>query len=135
MSGSPEAFLDTNILVYAFSSDDRAGAAERLLSDGCTISVQTLNEFVNISRRKLSREWAEIGEAVAIIRKLCARIQPVDVRTNEIALEIASRYRFSFFDALMIASALQGECETFWSEVLQDGQELAGRLTVRNPFR
>ncbi|WP_210257493.1 PIN domain-containing protein [Chelativorans sp. ZYF759] len=71
MTGTPEAFLDTNILVYAFSNDDRSVIAERLLSDGCTISVQTLNEFVHVSRRKLSREWAEIGEAAAIIRKLC----------------------------------------------------------------
>lgn len=71
MTGTPEAFLDTNILVNAFSNDDRSVIAERLLSDGCTISVQTLNEFVHVSRRKLSREWAEIGEAAAIIRKLC----------------------------------------------------------------
>ncbi|WP_256379836.1 hypothetical protein [Chelativorans sp. ZYF759] len=42
---------------------------------------------------------------------------------------------FPFFDALMMAAALQGECTTFWSEDLQDGRELAGRLTIRNPFR
>jgi predicted nucleic acid-binding protein len=135
VSGTPEAFLDTNVLVYAFSSDDRTVVAEKLLGDGCTISVQTLNEFVNVSRRKLSRDWAEIEEAVAIIRRLCARILPVDVATHETALGLASRYGFSFFDALMLASALQGGCTTFWSEDLQHGQKIDDRLTVRNPFR
>lgn len=135
MSGSPEEFLDTNILVYAFSRDAKAEAAERLLSQGCTISVQGLNEFVNVSRRKLSRDWTEIAEAVTIIRRLCERILPVDMSTHETALDLSSRHGFSFFDALMLASALQGGCTTFWSEDLQHGQLLDGTLRVKNPFR
>ncbi len=62
---SAKAFIDTNILIYAFALDDpRSEKAEALLSAGGTISVQVLNEFVNVSRRKLRRDWNEIEEAL-----------------------------------------------------------------------
>ncbi len=127
-------FLDTNVLVYAFSSDDKAAVAERLLAGGCTVSVQTLNEFVNVSRRKLSRDWAEIEETVAIVRRLCARVLPLDDATHAFALALASRSNLSFFDAVMLASAVQGGCSTFWSEDMEDGHRIEGTLTIRNPF-
>ena len=56
-----KAFLDTNIIIYAFSSNDpRRDKAEALLHAGGIISVQVLNEFVNVSRRKIHRDWDEI---------------------------------------------------------------------------
>jgi predicted nucleic acid-binding protein len=60
-------FLDTNILVYAFASNDpRSKLAEDLLAAGGVISIQVLNEFVNVSRRKLAREWVEIEDALSV---------------------------------------------------------------------
>lgn len=129
-----DEFLDTNILIYAIGNDRKAAIAENLIAAGCTIGIQTLNEFVNVCRRKLSRDWSEIAEAVEIFRALADRVLPMDIETHELARNLAARNGFSFFDALMLASALQGDCVTFWSEDLQDGQVVAGRMTVRNPF-
>jgi predicted nucleic acid-binding protein len=50
---APGEFLDSNVLVYAFTTDPRAARAQGLLARGCTISVQGLNEFTNVARRKL----------------------------------------------------------------------------------
>ncbi len=64
-------FLDTNVLVYAFSTDPRTKAAEQLLAKGCLVSLQGLNEFTNVARRKLGMEWNEIRDALGSIRVLC----------------------------------------------------------------
>ena len=53
MSSVPVDFLDSNVLVYAFTTDKRAAAAQALLQDRPAISVQGLNEFANVARRKL----------------------------------------------------------------------------------
>ena len=58
-------FLDSNVLVYAFTDDPRAEAAQELLDRGCTISVQGLNDFANVARRKLGKSWPEIRTDLA----------------------------------------------------------------------
>ncbi len=66
MSAKP--FLDTNIIVYAFSTNDpRSRKAEALLEGGGVISVQVLNEFVHVLRRKQGRDWPEIVEALDLL--------------------------------------------------------------------
>ena len=76
MRSSPEEFLDTNILVYAFSTDPRGGIAEDLLAKGCAVGLQGLNEFTNVARRKLGMDWAEIRAWLEIIRALCPTVLP-----------------------------------------------------------
>ena len=134
MNANPSDFLDTNILVYAFTADPRAARAQALLERGCIIGVQGLNEFVNVAQRKLLMSWAEINEALSAIRAVCAAIVPMDVETNSDAVRIAERYRCAFFDALMIASALRAGCGILWSEDMQDGFVIDQRLRIANPF-
>jgi predicted nucleic acid-binding protein len=68
-------FLDTNILIYAFSSDDpRSLPAEELLAAGGTISVQVINEFTNVMRRKLGRTWPDIEAAIAVVSSFLANL-------------------------------------------------------------
>jgi predicted nucleic acid-binding protein len=128
-------FLDSNVLVYAFTSDPRAVAAQGLLERGCATSVQGLNEFANVARRKLGMNWEEIREALAALRTLCAAILPLDVATHDDALRIAERYGYALFDALIVASALSAGSDTLWSEDMQDGAVIDGRLRIANPFR
>jgi len=128
-------FLDSNVLVYAFTTDPRAAAAQALLERGCTISVQGLNEFANVARRKLGKSWEEIRDALAAIRVACPTILPIDIGTHADALRIAERHGYAFFDALIIASALQAESDTLWSEDMQDGMVIDERLRIANPFR
>lgn len=75
-------FLDTNVLFYAFSDDLRTSTAEKLLSDGGEISVQVLNEFSNVARKKLQFDWQQLGEALGIVRVSQGRVNPLNVETK-----------------------------------------------------
>jgi predicted nucleic acid-binding protein len=134
MSSSAREFVDTNIVVYAFTVDLRAEKALALLGKGCMISVQVLNEFANVARRKLGMSWAEVDDASASIRTLCPTILPLDIDTHLLAMDIAKRHKLSDFDALVIAAALQGGCETLWSEDMHHGLMIEDRLRISNPF-
>ncbi|MHB8886529.1 MAG: PIN domain-containing protein, partial [Methylovirgula sp.] len=59
------AFFDTNVLIYAVSDDPRRANADRILREGGAISVQVLNEFTNVCRKKLRLDWPRIEEALA----------------------------------------------------------------------
>ena len=128
-------FLDSNVLIYAVTEDPRAAIAQALMTRGCVTSVQALNEFANVARRKLGMDWQEIRNALDSMRTLCRVIAPIDFELHGDALRLAERYGFSFYDALMIASALRLACETFWSEDMQHGMVVDGKLTIQNPFR
>lgn len=128
-------FVDGNVLVYAFTDDPRAAAAQGLLERGCTISVQGLNEFVNLARRKLGKSWAELRGDLAAIREVCTSIVAVDIDIHEAALRLAERHGFAMFDALMVAAALQAGSTTLWSEDMQHGMLIDGTLRIANPFR
>jgi predicted nucleic acid-binding protein len=134
MSG--KAFFDTNILVYVVGQKDkRTDTAEALLAAGGTISVQVLNELANVSRKKLRMSWEEIDEVLAAIRVLCPSPLPLTVDTHDAGRRIAAKYGYSMFDGLIAASALEAECDRLYSEDLQDGQIIEGRITIRNPFQ
>ena len=128
-------FFDTNVTLYLLSADAaKADTAEALLAGGGQISVQVLNEFASVARRKLGLSWAEIRELLAQIRSVCA-VHAVTTETHDRALEIADRYGLSIYDALIAAAALLAGCSTLYSEDLQDGQWLERKLRIRNPFR
>jgi predicted nucleic acid-binding protein len=129
------AFLDSNVLVYAFTTDPRAAAAQRLLEQGCITSVQGLNEFANVARRKLGMTWEDTRDALGAIRALCPVIVSMEIATHIDALLIAERHRLSIFDALMVASALRADCDVMWSEDMHDGLVIDERLRIANPFR
>lgn len=132
---SDDLFLDTNILVYATAKGDpRAATAIRLLSAGGVVSVQVLNEFASVARRKLRWPWAEVIRALAEFRILLRTPQPISLATHETALQLAQQDRLSIYDALIVASALEAGCTTLLSEDMQDGRVIDGRLTIRNPF-
>jgi predicted nucleic acid-binding protein len=128
-------FLDTNVLVYAAAkSDPRASKAEALLASGGIVSVQSLNEFVSVARRKLGMPWKEVKEFLDLICILCPDPVPISLDTHKAALAIAEKYGYSIYDALIASAALEARCETLYSEDLQDGQIISRQLTIRNPF-
>ncbi len=132
MSG--RSFLDTSILIYVISMGDaRATKAEELLADGGYISVQVLNEFAAVARRKLKMPWHEVHDALSAVRTLCEAPVPLSVETHEAALEIAEQYGYHIYDALILAAALDADCDTLYTEDMQNGQRV-GAITIRNPF-
>jgi predicted nucleic acid-binding protein len=131
---APRAFFDTNILVYAVTANDpRAAAAAELLAQGGCLSVQVLDEFASIARRKFNKPWNEIRTTLADIRDLCEPAMALTAETHEAALRIAERYGYQIYDSRIIASATQAGCDVLYSEDMQHGQKI-DRLTIRNPF-
>src|SRR6266508_928414 len=127
-------FLDTNIGGYAFSSHDRRnGTAEALLAAGGVISVQVLNEFVNVLRRKQRRDWDEVQDALGVLKILLDPPQPLTVELHEMAIKIARHHGFSVYDSLIVAAAVRAGCSILYSEDLQHGQMIE-QLTIQNPF-
>ncbi|GMU68268.1 MAG: hypothetical protein AMXMBFR37_06010 [Steroidobacteraceae bacterium] len=134
MTGA-EAFFDTSVLLYLLSADaESADRAETLLGQSGVISVQVLNEFTAVASRKLAMPPAETREVLDTVRAVC-RTEPLTVEDHDRAVEIVERYRFSFYDSVIVASALRSGCKTLYSEDLQHGQVIDHRLTIINPFK
>jgi predicted nucleic acid-binding protein len=133
---SDRVFFDSNVLIYAIvSGDSRRERAQQLVAQGGVISVQVLNEFVAVARRKMRMPWEDVIEALGAIRILFPSPVAITVDTHDAALEIAPKYGFGIYDAMIVSSAIEANCSTVYSEDLQDGQAIAGKLTIRNPFR
>jgi predicted nucleic acid-binding protein len=131
----PGSFFDTNVLVYLASGDAaKADRAEAILASGGAISVQVLNELANVARRKMQMSWQETHGLLSLLRGLLD-VHPVAVETHETGLALAERYHLAIYDAMIAASALDAGCDTLWSEDMQHGMVLDGRLRVVNPFR
>lgn len=134
MSGAKRPFLDTNIVVYLLSGEAaKADTAERLVAAGGVVSTQVLNEFVSVARRKIALGWAEIEEILGAL-KANLDIVPVTLGIHERAVALAAAHDLNFYDALIVAAALQSGCDRVVSEDLQNGQTF-GSLKVQNPFR
>jgi predicted nucleic acid-binding protein len=131
----PGDFFDTNVLVYIASGQtNKADRAERLARDGGIISVQVLNEIANVARRKMRLSWIETRAFVSLIRGLLP-IEPITLETHETGLALAERYGLSVYDAMIAASALLADCDRLWSEDMQHGMVISGRLQIVDPFR
>jgi predicted nucleic acid-binding protein len=129
-------FFDTNVLIYAVARNDpRAAEAEALLARGGKFSVQSLNEFASVARRKLDMSWKEIKELLETFCVLCPNPVPISLETHKAAVAIAEKCGYGIYDALVISAALEARCKTLYSEDLQDGQVINRQLTIRNPFR
>lgn len=128
-------FVDTNVLLYLLSGDTaKSSRAEAALAGGIVVSVQVLNEFANVARRKLGFDWDEIDDVLSVIRRV-ADVRPLTLETHQRGLALAARYRFGIDDAMIVSAALLAGCARLLSEDLQSGQRIDDRLTVMNPFR
>ena len=133
MSGG-DSFFDTSVLLYLLSSDsEKADRVEALLAESGTISVQVLNEFTALASRKLKMPLVEIREVLETIRDIC-RTEPLTIEDHDRACEIMERYKFSFYDSVIVASALHAGCKILYSEDLQHGQVIDEQLRITNPF-
>jgi predicted nucleic acid-binding protein len=136
-----KSFLDTNIIVYAFSqsSPSKAKIAQRLVADGAAdkqsiISYQVVQEFINVALR---------GFRLAVVRSdleslLLTALFPMMAISSSPALVIEAlrlqdANRLSWYDSLIVAAAIQGHCKILYSEDLQHGRRF-GDLIVENPF-
>jgi len=126
-------FFDTNILVYAATSDPKKQRAVDCLGRGGAASVQVLNEFVHVARRKFDHDWPRIETALAHFRNTFDKVVPLTLTTHASAVALARDHRLAFYDALIVAAALEAGCDTLYSEDMQHGRTI-GTLRIENPF-
>jgi predicted nucleic acid-binding protein len=127
-------FLDTNIIIYAYSTDAaKKSAALDLLAESPVISTQVLNETAAVFHRKKLMTSALIGTAIDDLSAWC-HINQLSIGTIKLALYLTDRYKFAYYDALIVASAMESECTVLYSEDMQHGQIVANRLRIANPF-
>jgi predicted nucleic acid-binding protein len=125
-------FFDTNILVYRTGVDEKAIRAETLLREGGIVSVQVLNEFVDVVRRKQRFSWAEVAIALEAFADL-VDIVPLLPDAQRLGVRIAARGGFRIYDACILASAALAGCAALYSEDMNHGQVIEG-VRIINPF-
>ena len=134
-------FIDSNVFVYLFDHTDprRQRIAREIVKDGIgdgtgVISFQVVQEVLNVTTHKMEHPLTGT-DAVALFETVLAplwRVYPsADLYRR--AIEVKVRYRFGFYDSLIVAAASAAGCTRLLSEDLQDGQSI-GSLTVQNPF-
>jgi predicted nucleic acid-binding protein len=139
---SVDYFIDTNVFIYPLESLDarKADKAERLIEKGIAtgkacISFQVVQECLNTAIRKaeIPLTTDEMKRYLNSVLMPLYRVQP-SLNLYHAALDIKTRYRFGFYDSLIVAAALESGCKTLYSEDLQHGQQIEG-LTIENPFQ
>lgn len=135
-----KAYLDTNILVYARDSSqpEKQAIAFQLikslwLENKAMTGIQNLNEYYVTVTRKLKlglsaeEAWADVLDFMVL--------EPVELTVGILkeAHILQTRYKFSWWDCLVIAGAKVSGCSLLYSEDLQAGQDIDG-LKIINPF-
>jgi predicted nucleic acid-binding protein len=135
-------FLDTNIFVYAFlASEPRKRAKAVELIEAClgsgrgSISYQVVQEFANVARKKFAVSLSAI-DCKAFIDAAMQPLNRVASSTALIhtALDLQDELKYSFYDCVMLAAALQAGANTLYTEDLQHWQLVRGVLRIVNPF-
>lgn len=133
---SDSIFLDTNIIIYSYSITDtrKQNIARKLISSNYTyVSTQVLQELFNTVTRKFKYPY----DAALRVFDECINNNNIFTNTPDTirqAVSVASRFNYSFYDSLIISSAISAGCKTLYSEDLHDGHLIDGTLTIVNPF-
>ncbi len=131
-------FIDSNVLIYAVSRNSpKCEIARKLLienTEHITISSQVINEFINICIKKnvmtLDSTFKYAEEFMEIFN--FGGIKKIEVKS---AIQIKKKYKYSYWDCLIIASALENDCSILYTEDLQHGQIIEKKLKIVNPFK
>ena len=137
---SDRAFLDTNILVYAYDQHEpqKQKKAQGLLTDGIKrenlfLSVQVLGEFFNIVTRHIPQPMSSDDAQEIISTISILPVQEIDLTMVNRAIETHKRYQISYWDSLIVSAAERAGCTMILSENLSAGQTYHN-IVVRNPF-
>ena len=136
---SADDFIDTNVIVYMFDDrnpekQQRADSLVRQSSQnktGC-ISYQVVQETINVLTGRLRVRPETVRQMLDEILVPMWQVNP-SLELYQHGLNLQSRYRFSFYDSLIVAAALEAGCSRLYTEDLQNGQRIH-QLTIQDPF-
>jgi predicted nucleic acid-binding protein len=132
-----KVFLDTNILLYSYSNSEigKQEIARKVITENNSIiSTQVLQELCNTVTRKLGFSYPQTSVAL----QECCQNNDVHINSTSTimkACQIAERYKFSFYDSMIIGAALESGCPILYSEDMHNGLVVEGTLTIINPFK
>ncbi|MBI5448151.1 MAG: PIN domain-containing protein [Gammaproteobacteria bacterium] len=134
-------FLDTNIFIYSFDAKfpKKQSKAQQLINDGLNsekgmVSSQVIQEFLNVATKKFIKPLSMVDAELylsSVLLPLC-KFYP-DCEFFHKTLRIKSRFKFSFYDSLILTAAIESNCSLLYSEDFQDSQKIMN-LTIKNPF-
>ena len=139
---SARFFLDTNLFVYSLEghSSAKARRATQLIRQAIAtrngiVSYQVVQEFFNVALRRFTPPMTlpEAEQYLATVFRPLLAVHSSNALYAE-ALHLQSRHRLSWYDSLIVAGAMEGECQLLYTEDLHDGQKF-GDLQIENPFR
>jgi predicted nucleic acid-binding protein len=120
--------------MYAVSEPQKKETSLSLLdSCDCVTSTQAINEICNVLTRKIQTPFEDMRKIVNDVYNIC-EVRLIQKQTELNAIDLKERYGFSFYDSLMISSALESNCNILYSEDMADGQTIEGKLRIVNPF-
>lgn len=135
-------FFDTNVLVYLFDKSEKKKHAiagqlfkQSLEKYNHWISIQVINEFIVIVTRKI-KNLLSLKEAKKRISFLADALNMIcnSISTCSKSIALMEKYSYSYWDSLIIASALESNCTVLYTEDMQDGQVIDSKLRIMNPF-
>ena len=131
-------FLDTNVLIYAYSSKDlnKQKTAFRLIyeeRENIVLSTQVINEFSSVLIKKYKVNPIVLYPKIQNFFVLFDVVL-IDYSTIKKAFELLQKYNFSYYDSLIVSSALENDCKILYSEDMQDGLLVENKLKIKNPF-
>ena len=132
---SDKFFLDSNVCIYAFDIDSKKKekALDLIVRNQATVSTQVLMETSNVAAKKLKFKPEKIQLSVDYITTFCL-LHIIELSTIKLAFQINRKYQYSLYDALIIASALESNCNILYSEDMQHNHFIDKRLKILNPF-
>lgn len=133
-----KCFIDTNIWLYAFietgDKKKRQNAKKTIKDDGVIISTQVINETcVNLLKKTSLTETEIQALVVSFYNKYT--VWEINQSTLIKASRLREQHSFSFWDSMIIATALNADCEILYSEDMQDGLKVENKLVITNPFK
>ena len=128
-------FIDTNVLIYLFDRNvEKKNIAKELLKSEPHISIQVCNKLTNILIKKFKVPHSDIKEALNRI-EMFATVHSLSLENIDLALDIKERHGYSFYDSLILSSAIRAGCDILYTEDLQHNQKVLQKLTIVNPFQ
>jgi len=127
--------LDSNVLLYNHCADSnhKRLIARSFFQMNPVVSSQAVVEYLNIMRRKFKIEKQELLQLCSSWMEKCV-IQPVGFSTLKLTQYLVRRYDFQIFDGIIVAAALEADCNILYSEDMQHNQSIEYTLTIINPF-
>jgi predicted nucleic acid-binding protein len=127
--------LDSNILIYNHSLDckNKMLIAMGFFNENPVVSSQVISEYLNVMRKKFKIEKKDLMRICSLWLGKCT-VQPVILSTIKLAQDLVITYDFQIFDGIIVAAALEANCDILYSEDMQNGQIIENMLKIVNPF-